>query len=238
MAKEPFAAYLTCLWTGGFFFWMIKGFKGPFSAMLTEEKRKRNFRVGYLLLTLGLILIFMLCLPGCTNVQKETAKQPLPDSIPVHAGPFEPQPLSEIMTGFEKMAKDTVRIDSTVYRGPDTIRLLIRNYALRDTFIVVPEKYTAMYGLKSYKAPEFSSDLQLVKNGVTLLDTSYTKNLFFNQLELELELVDYGALMYPTVAFEKSRAKVDYSISIPLTDVGVGVSLFINFDGKLKVIGD
>jgi hypothetical protein len=28
MSKEPFAAKLTSLWIGGFFFWIIKEFRG------------------------------------------------------------------------------------------------------------------------------------------------------------------------------------------------------------------
>ncbi|WP_262921813.1 hypothetical protein [Flavobacterium amniphilum] len=42
MAKEPFAVKLTCIWTGGFFFWILKGFKGKLTHQFAEEHESRN----------------------------------------------------------------------------------------------------------------------------------------------------------------------------------------------------
>lgn len=49
MAREPFAAKLTSIWIGGFFFWIIKGFKGNISKQFTEEYENRNVWVGYII---------------------------------------------------------------------------------------------------------------------------------------------------------------------------------------------
>lgn len=48
MAKEPFSAKLTCIWTGGFLIWLIKGCKGKLSAAFAEQYNNRNFWTGYL----------------------------------------------------------------------------------------------------------------------------------------------------------------------------------------------
>lgn len=56
MAREPFATRLTCIWIGGFFFWMLKGFKGEISGELIVGKESRNMWVGYLLTITTLIL--------------------------------------------------------------------------------------------------------------------------------------------------------------------------------------
>lgn len=49
MAKEPFAAKLTSIWIGGFFFWILKGFKGNISEQYTKEYESRNVWVGYII---------------------------------------------------------------------------------------------------------------------------------------------------------------------------------------------
>jgi hypothetical protein len=45
----------------------------------------------------------------------------------------------------------------------------------------------------------------------------------------------YGALLHPQLSFSDKGITIDYSISIPLTDVGVGASLECGYDGKLSV---
>ncbi|MCC9017927.1 hypothetical protein [Flavobacterium lipolyticum] len=57
MAREPFAAKLTSIWIGGFFFWAIKGFKGNMNEQFTEKYELRNVWTGYLitLLVIGII---------------------------------------------------------------------------------------------------------------------------------------------------------------------------------------
>ncbi len=47
MAKEPFAAKLTSLWIGGFFFWILKGFRGKLIDQYVKEYEIRNVWTGY-----------------------------------------------------------------------------------------------------------------------------------------------------------------------------------------------
>jgi hypothetical protein len=62
MAKEPFAAQLTSIWIGGFFFWIIKGFKGKLTHQLIFRFEKRNLWAGYIiqLLFTGIVLYFII----------------------------------------------------------------------------------------------------------------------------------------------------------------------------------
>lgn len=61
MAKEPFAATLTSLWIGGFFFWIIKGFRGKLIEQYGKEYEKRNIWTGYFitLIAIGFIVYFL-----------------------------------------------------------------------------------------------------------------------------------------------------------------------------------
>jgi Na+-driven multidrug efflux pump len=62
MAKEPFVAKTESLWIGGFFFWMIKGFKGKLADQYNEEFNNRNIWTGYTitLIFTGIIVYFMI----------------------------------------------------------------------------------------------------------------------------------------------------------------------------------
>ncbi len=61
MAKEPFAAKCTSVWIGGFFFWIIKGFKGKLFDQYEKEYESRNVWTGYFitLIFVGLIFYFL-----------------------------------------------------------------------------------------------------------------------------------------------------------------------------------
>lgn len=61
MAKEPFAAKLTSLWIGGFFYWIIKGFRGKLINQYEEKYEIRNVLMGYFisLISVGLIVYFL-----------------------------------------------------------------------------------------------------------------------------------------------------------------------------------
>jgi hypothetical protein len=64
MAKEPFAAKLTSIWIGGFFYWIIKGFRGKLIDQYEEKYEIRNVWLGYFisLISVGLIVYFLVIL--------------------------------------------------------------------------------------------------------------------------------------------------------------------------------
>jgi hypothetical protein len=61
MANEPFAAKLTSLWIGGFFFWIIKGFSGKLIDQYEKQYESRNVWTGYFitLISVSLIVYFL-----------------------------------------------------------------------------------------------------------------------------------------------------------------------------------
>ena len=60
MAREPFAAKLTSIWIGGFFFWIVKGFKGKLKDQFLKQYEDRNIWVGYIITII--FMMFMLYL--------------------------------------------------------------------------------------------------------------------------------------------------------------------------------
>jgi len=50
---------------------------------------------------------------------------------------------------------------------------------------------------------------------------------------LDQQLQEYGALLCPLMELVNESIELDYSISIPLTDAGIGVTMVINCDGGI-----
>ena len=57
MSSEPFAARLTSIWIGGLFFWILSGFKGQFSEIISEKYDNRNMWMGYIIQLAAIISI-------------------------------------------------------------------------------------------------------------------------------------------------------------------------------------
>lgn len=62
MAKELFAAKLTSIWIGSFFFWMLKGFKNKLTDQFILRFEQRNMWTGYIiqLIFVAIILYFVI----------------------------------------------------------------------------------------------------------------------------------------------------------------------------------
>ncbi|HEX9502996.1 MAG TPA: hypothetical protein VF974_01575 [Patescibacteria group bacterium] len=128
-----------------------------------------------------------------------------------------------------------VLIDSTYIIGGDTFHIHLKHYCLRDSGIVIPKSYVYMYKLDSFVTHNFVSMIRLDKNSQTILQKTIYKKDFEQFLDRSLQ--KYGALLLPYIYLENNTIKVGYSISVPLTDVGIGVSMLVNRDGSIVFKG-
>jgi len=67
MNSEPFAARLTSIWIGGFFFWTLSGFRGQFSEIISEKYEKRNMWMGYIIQLSAIISIIYFAIVRSIN---------------------------------------------------------------------------------------------------------------------------------------------------------------------------
>jgi len=142
-----------------------------------------------------------------------------------------------------KMYKDYVDqykkpciIDSVFALGGDTFHLHVKHYCLLDSAIKAPGQYVKMYKLDSFVTHNFATVLKLDKNGKTILERTVYKKDFEKFLRPPLQ--KYGALLCPELSLSANQVKLDYSISIPLTDVGVGVTVLIDRNGTVSGKGE
>jgi len=60
MVREPFAAKLTSIWIGGFFFWILNRFNGKFTDQIVPKYQIRNLWIGYIISIIAVCIIVYL----------------------------------------------------------------------------------------------------------------------------------------------------------------------------------
>jgi hypothetical protein len=127
--------------------------------------------------------------------------------------------LEEIYNSFLQNYSDSIHIDTTFVKGDSLFEISFRHYCLFDSAVTVPNLYTRIYNLDSFVTHNFVSSLKVKVGEVNILDTLITKSTFVDKLPDNLR--NYGVLFSPAFHLEDSGfVRLDYSISVPLTDVG------------------
>jgi hypothetical protein len=144
----------------------------------------------------------------------------------------EDQELDDIVKEYIKQYQNPLTVDSVLVIGNDSFRINFRHYCLMDSAINVPGKYTEVYGLPNFITHNFVSSVKVEKNGTGILDTMIYKKDFNRFIDDNLK--QYGVLLYPVLKLGNGIIQINYSISIPLTDVGTGVSARISKEGILS----
>lgn len=141
-----------------------------------------------------------------------------------------------------KTCNDVSIIDSTFISNQDTLHFHLKYYCLKDQKITVPKTYASdMKNPRDYTTYAFASDILLVRNKDTVLMKQFKASDFYPFFEDNFggNLKKYGSILMPELARErkdKSKIILGYSISIPATDIGIGLSLEILNNGKYKVV--
>ena len=86
---------------------------------------------------------------------------------------------------------------------------------------------------KCFVTHNYCQDIKIAIDEDTIFNQTIKKVDFDKFLFPELK--KYAVLMYPTFEYQKKENKMrfGYSISIPITDVGVGLSLIIDNKGNI-----
>lgn len=140
----------------------------------------------------------------------------------------------EVLKEYDSTCSKVVRIDTNLRLEGTVYKIRFKHYCLFDT-LIIPSKYNWGQPSKDFYAHNFVSKLIVVKGNDTIVDTIIRKDMF-NPL-LYGSLVKYGVLFDPNFMGYNNLEKViqfQYSISVPLTDVGKSVFLDIGLNGKIK----
>jgi len=131
-------------------------------------------------------------------------------------------------------------LDDAVVDGSDTLHMHLKYYCLHDSSLTVPEEYMAVWGEKDPKGfitNNFASKIVIVKNKDTVFNKIITKKVFNGILEEPLKKY---AILYTCnyEGYDKATGEFifDYSITIPMTDLGVPASIKVDKKGHCRVL--
>ena len=127
---------------------------------------------------------------------------------------------------------DTLIVDSS----GDSISLKYRYYCSFDSALTIPEKFVWEEDKKDFITHNFLTSYQVIVNSDTVLNRTISKEDFVSVLSPEL--IDYAVFFshnFRGFSIEKSALEFGYSITIPVTDIGQGKTLWIKKDGSFEV---
>jgi len=136
---------------------------------------------------------------------------------------------------------DEIRIvDTTLINGKDSLHLHMKYYCLKDKSLLIPKTFVFdENNPQDFITHDFASDILLLQNRDTVFNKTIRKSDF--KFIIDDQLRKYGTLRMPYLSAsnkDKSQIVLNYSISIPATEIGVGLSLIINKKGDFKVAKD
>lgn len=133
---------------------------------------------------------------------------------------------------------DVENIDTSFVNGKDILHVKVKYYCLRNSVLRIPRIYNfAEKRKKDFVTHEFASDVLITNNKDTLFNKVVLSNWFYPIIGTQLKR--YGILFSPNISkFNRIKGEVvlQYSISIPITDIGVGVYLVVDKYGNYKVL--
>jgi hypothetical protein len=142
--------------------------------------------------------------------------------------------LADIMSGYLAEYKNDHHFDTTLTIGNDVYHIVFKHTCMFDSAVILPAKYVSLYRLQQFVTHNFTSVVSIYKNNNLAVERHITKDLFRPQAGSSL--AQYGVLLYPYIKIsENSFLKIDYSLSIPLTDVGLGVSVSFTKEGGMQL---
>jgi len=140
--------------------------------------------------------------------------------------------LQQLVDQYKSYAKSGERIDTSLMLGTDSFHIVLNHRSKNGSGIVVPGKYVSFYGLNQFETSAFQSQLVIHKNGSVFSDKIIEKEDF--DFVADESLSNYGVLLYPNLDICRGYIEIQYSLSVPLSDIGSRVYVQIQNDGSLK----
>jgi hypothetical protein len=132
---------------------------------------------------------------------------------------------------------NNVKVIDTLLEVKDSLRFYSRFYCLKNSRITIPKKY--VFEEKNpvdFVTYHFANYIKISKKGKTVFEKTIVKKDFDGVLNDQLKR--YGVLHGPYLKFANDTFNVGYSVSIPITDIGVGVSVTVSKNGNYVITGN
>src|ERR1044072_4247920 len=165
-----------------------------------------------------IFLIFLSCASGSqkTNNPADSTK-PIAEIDPRRAPGGEENQV-DFRQEFISLYQRPVHVDTSFLIDRKKYRVVFRHFSSMDNGLLVPAKYN-FDTHKDFITHNFASDLTVLSNNDTAFKKHITKSTFENVLDNSLK--NYGTLLYPDFHIKGDSIRISYSISIPVTDIGI-----------------
>lgn len=164
---------------------------------------------------------------GADSVKKETAQ----DKDVYN----EEQDIKNMISKMTNICEVAFTKDTSFIIGADTFAVALNHSCTGDSFLL-PAKYIEVYKMDRFMAHDLKTDIVVKKNGVSILNKRIVKKDFKSVSDEVLN--QYAVLFYGYMRTIDDSFYVHYSLSIPLTDVGIGVKAIISKDGSIRFGGN
>lgn len=176
-----------------------------------------------------------LIVTGCTDAPSATTNSGA-DSIKKEAAQDkevynEEQEIKNMIREMNNICEIAFTKDTSFIIGNDTFDVALNHSCTGDSFLL-PAKYIETYKMDRFVAHNLKTDIVIEKNGVSIMERRIEKKDFKSVSDEVLN--QYAVLLYPILKQTGDSICIDYSLSIPLTDVGIGVRASILKDGSMR----
>jgi hypothetical protein len=142
----------------------------------------------------------------------------------------EEQEIKNMIREMTNICEAAITKDTVFIMGNDTLSVTFKHSCTGDSFLL-PARYIEAYKIDRFMAHSLRSNIVVKKNGMGILDKRIDKKDY--ELVLDASLKEYAVLLYPKLTSSGDTIYINYSLSIPLTDVGIAVRASILKDGSI-----
>ncbi|MBN8790101.1 MAG: hypothetical protein J0I84_23710 [Terrimonas sp.] len=165
-----------------------------------------------------------------TNIQTDTTKS-LTKTDTTQQGGDDVDFRREFISLYQK----PIFIDTSFVDNDKKYEIVFHHFSSMDNGLIVPVKYNFDTN-EDFITHNFVSDLIVFTGKDTIFEKHITKAMFKSLLDtLDTPLNKYATLLYPTLDINNDSIQIHYSISIPVTDVGIGVDIKFDKNGSYVI---
>ena len=145
--------------------------------------------------------------------------------------------LQEVLDDMKDEYDRPLVVDTVFHMHGKELHLYVKHYCLMDSAIRIPKRYIFWDSLDSYVTHNLVTQVKLEEGDKTLLERMIRKEDFRQLLYPDYSNLDsFAVLRRPNIDLKGDIIRLGYSISIPLTDLGVGYSALIDEKGGVSFI--
>jgi hypothetical protein len=167
-----------------------------------------------------------------TTKETQTPIDTLKSSATVDTSTEDDNPQIEARKDLIASYNKPLLIDTFFVANGKKLKVLFRYWCTMDSSILVPAQYNFDTN-KDFRTHGFISDLVVLSTQDTLFRKQITKSTFDSLIDISLK--KYATLLFPDFSIENDSIKIDYSITIPATDVGKGVYIKFGKNGNYRI---